>query len=203
MSENPHPAPAALDELREALALIGNSAAPQSFNAEDPQEWAVMIVGAAVNSEGHGDTVLQDLLTEAIGKVIGAPPGEDGHGLSVAQMAMRALRPSWEEMIGFLGLAHPHDSSWYAGLRQRFQEATGERAVTFPELRPRRILLLEARDDDTPLDEIKPLDAVQGSVELVADADEAFVFRGDKAVVLKHRDRAPEDVHVAIQRRSS
>jgi hypothetical protein len=37
----------------------------------------------------------------------------------------------------------------------------------------------------------------------LADADEAYAFSGDKATVLKHRDRAPEDVHVTIQRRDA
>lgn len=201
--ENPHPEPASLDELREALETIGAAGAPQSFNAEDPQEWAVLIVSAAANSEGHGDSVLQDLLIDAIGKIIGAPPGEDGHGLAVAQMAMRALRPSWEEMFGFLGLLHPHDTSWYSSLRQRFQEATGEQAMTLPALRPRRVLILEAPDDDFDLTEGLELgEVVMGSMSLVADADEVFVFRGDKAVAGKHRDNANDDVNVAIQRRA-
>src|SRR3954452_1871955 len=59
--------------------------------------------------------------------------------------------------------------------------------------RPTRILICEG-EHPAELN----LDAVQGSMTLLADADEAYAFSGDKATVLKHRDRAPEDVHVTI-----
>lgn len=65
----------------------------------------------------------------------------------------------------------------------------------------RRILLLEARDDGTPLEDVTLTEAVQGSLSLAADACEVVVFRGDHARPLKHRDDALEDVAVAIQRR--
>jgi hypothetical protein len=70
-----------------------------------------------------------------------------------------------------------------------------------PTERQRRILIVEA----THPAEMN-INAVQGSMMLLADADEAYVFHGDKAMALKHRDfDVREDafqVAVAIQRRT-
>lgn len=68
--------------------------------------------------------------------------------------------------------------------------------------RPTRVLLLEAPDNDKPLEEFKGDEVVQGSMMLLADADEVYIFREDKAVAWKHRDKFQEDVHVAVQRRT-
>lgn len=71
--------------------------------------------------------------------------------------------------------------------------------------RPTRVLICEAPEDfEGDLGDIAADYAIQGSLMLLADADEAYVFKGDKAAALKHRDRGvPSEVHVAIQRRSS
>lgn len=69
-----------------------------------------------------------------------------------------------------------------------------------PGERQQRILIVEARHP-AEMNE----NAVQGSMTLLADADEAYAFFGDKAVCLKHRGfDVSEDafqVAVAIQRR--
>lgn len=65
-----------------------------------------------------------------------------------------------------------------------------------PTQRQQRVLIVEA---EHPAE--MNVDAVQGSMSLLADADEAYVFFGDKGATLKNRDFAPEDVAVAIQRR--
>jgi len=70
--------------------------------------------------------------------------------------------------------------------------------------RPSQVLILEApsAQDDLDLEEIKAIEVFQGSLNLFAAADEVYIFRGTEAATLKHADRAPEDVRVAIQRRS-
>jgi hypothetical protein len=65
-----------------------------------------------------------------------------------------------------------------------------------PTERQQRILIVEA---EHPAE--MNVNAVQGSMTLLADADEAYVFCEDKATALKHRHFAPEDMAVAIQRR--
>lgn len=101
-----------------------------------------------------------------------------------------------------------HDGDAEAGmaamlpLDQRMRDWLAVEHDPAAEPRPLRVLLLEAPEGAEPA-EVEPGEAVQGSMELLADADEAYVFRGDRVVALKHRDREPEDVHVAIQRRSS
>lgn len=90
------------------------------------------------------------------------------------------------------------------GMSRRVEEAVAVLVFGPSMQRPTGVLICEAPIEgelaETPLDQLFPNQAVQGSLALLADADEAYVFRGDKAATLKHRDRAPEDVHVAIQR---
>lgn len=69
-----------------------------------------------------------------------------------------------------------------------------------PTERQERVLIVEA---EHPAE--MNVNAVQGSMSLLADADRAYVFSGDKAAVLKDRDRDigsdPFSVAVAVQRR--
>lgn len=69
-----------------------------------------------------------------------------------------------------------------------------------PSERQQRILIVEA-EHPAELN----VGAVQGSMSLLADADEAYAFSGDKAACIKHRDfdisADPFQVAVAIQRR--
>lgn len=70
-----------------------------------------------------------------------------------------------------------------------------------PAGRQQRILIVEA---EHPAE--MNVNAVQGSMTLLADADEAYAFSGDKAVCLKHREfdvgADAFQVAVAIQRRT-
>lgn len=69
-----------------------------------------------------------------------------------------------------------------------------------PTERQERVLIVEA---DHPAE--MNVNAVQGSMSLLADADRAYVFSGDKGAVLKDRDRDidgdPFSIAVAVQRR--
>lgn len=72
-----------------------------------------------------------------------------------------------------------------------------------PGERQRRILILEAPEGEEPITNVFAQDVVQGSVSLVADADEVFVFRGDKGACTKHRDESSLVINapaVAVQR---
>lgn len=170
---------AALESIAEAVGMSGQRvnwpvAIGSLFTAEDPR------------------------CLDVLAGVLGVDASEL---LTVDEMTARLIRPSQESMLGFLGLGHPHSATWFSELTTLFEKATGEKRPPLPPQRPRRILLLEVPDNDIPLGDVRAGEAVQGSMSLLGDADEAFVFRGDKAAVLKHRDRAPDDVHVAIQRR--
>lgn len=97
-----------------------------------------------------------------------------------------------EEVFGTLEPIAPEE---WAFIQVAFENAAGIG-------RQRRVLLLEARPGDDPIGNQFAEDVVQGSLALVADADEVFVFRGDEANAAKYRDRnlVFDSVAVAIQR---
>lgn len=106
-----------------------------------------------------------------------------------------------------MSIGEPYEEGFAAGahtferLAERARHLLEERPAEKGPDRPRRVLIVEAPGDEFAVGEAFKLgDVVQGSMSQVADADEVFVFRGDKAIAAKHRDREPEDVTVSIQR---
>lgn len=162
------------------------------------------------------------------------PPKKDrAEDVPTNGMLVRLLDATVGKQGGTFGLSHKDDGSWIVSaeygreapdspmvgaaayglgsLREALTIAgidaglwsapEGPNPEPTPREQQRRILIVEGSHPA----ELN-LGAVQGSMSLLADADEAYAFSGDKAVCIKHRDfdvaADPFQVAVAIQRRT-
>lgn len=116
-----------------------------------------------------------------------------------------AAGPEAELTFGTASGVEPVDEDF---LRAEVERITGQPVLAIRRRgarseQQRRVLILEAPPSDEPIGNIYGQDVVQGSLSLFADADEVYVFRGDEANCVKHRDESLvfSPLVVTIQRR--
>jgi hypothetical protein len=143
--------------------------------------------------------LLRHTVEKAGSGVMGLALKDDGHWVVSAEYGHEEDEG---EPTGMVGAA----TYGTGDLRQALMRAGADAGIWIvddsedPGERQQRILIAEAAEE-SHLDSDYPMTAVQGSFSLLADADEAYVFHGDRAVCIKHRAFAPFQATVTIQRR--